>query len=70
VSVGLLVFLVFFRWLLHLLLRVACVVGVSMREGQVVCCGLGVEKENVPRFMNVCVCVCVDVYGWRDEKWH
>jgi hypothetical protein len=31
--------------LLHLLLWVACVVGVAMREGQVVCCCLGVEKE-------------------------
>jgi hypothetical protein len=31
--------------LLHLLLWVVCVVGVVMREGQVVCCGLGVEKE-------------------------
>jgi hypothetical protein len=33
-----------FVGLLHLL-RVACVVGVAIREGQVVCCCLGVEKE-------------------------
>jgi hypothetical protein len=42
------------------------VVGVAKREGQVVCCGLGVEKENIPKVMQF---VCVDGYGWRGEKW-
>jgi hypothetical protein len=40
-----------------------------MREGQVVCCGLGVEKE-IFRKLWKCVCVCVDGYGWRGEKWY
>jgi hypothetical protein len=45
--------------LLRLLVRVACVMGVAMREDQVVCCCLRVEKENISKVMKVCVCVCV-----------
>ena len=43
--------------LLPFLLRVACVVGVAVREVQAVCCSLGLENEKYGSYeKSVCVC--------------